>query len=142
MKSALFGLLVGGFLGGIVGAVALGLVGALIAEEFYLFIVAVVAGGLLGGTHGAMYGMLHGAFIGASRGPRGDHNASWQSLAGRMTVIHLVCLGTVTMLAVYLWSVQAVNLPDPSEVQNITVSYFEFTGALLPSIAGEIRRGS
>jgi hypothetical protein len=126
MPGAVLGLLGGACLGAVVGAVGLGLVGALITGEVFLFFVAGMAGAILGGAYGAVYGMLHGAFVGALREARVD--ASWPKLVGRMMVIHLISLGAVTMLVIYLWSVQAVNLPAPSEVQSMTVDFFMATG--------------
>jgi hypothetical protein len=128
IPDAVVGLLGGACLGAGVGAIGLAVVGPLITGEVFLFIVAGMAGAILGGAYGAVYGMLHGVFINAVREDIGDLAENKPKLAGRMIVIHLISLGAVTALAAYIWSVQAVNLPEPSDVQSMTVDFFTATG--------------
>jgi len=121
---AIIGLLIGTLLGGIVGAIGLGLVVALIGSESGLFIGAAMAGAALGGIYGALYGVLHGAFVGAFRGLAGGPNAHRPKLVGRKIVIHLVCL-SVIIVAVYPWVFRVADLPYPSEVESVSVSFYD-----------------
>jgi hypothetical protein len=122
------GLLGGGCLGAGVGAIGLAVVGVLITGEPFLIILAGGVGAFLGGIYGAVYGTLHGAIVGVRRRPLGGPEANRLKLVGRMIVIHLISLVALAMLVAYLWSVQTVNLPAPSDVQSMAVSFFERTG--------------
>jgi hypothetical protein len=124
VSKAIIGLLIGTLLGGIVGAIGLGLVVALIDSESGLFIGAAMAGAVLGGIYGALYGTLHGAFIGVIRGLDGGLKAGKPKRAGRQIVIHLVCL-SVIILAVYPWVFRVAYLPYPSEVESMSVSFYD-----------------
>jgi hypothetical protein len=121
IPDAVVGLLGGACLGAGVGAIGLAVVGPLITGKVFLFVAAGMAGAILGGVYGAVYGMLHGVFIKAVRENVGDPAEKRPKLVGRMIVIHLISLVALTMLVAYYWSVQAVNLPAPSDVQSMTV---------------------
>ena len=135
--AALTGLLTGAILGSIVGAIPPSLIGGLFSWGIVLIIIGVVVGGMIGAIYGALYGMLHGAIVGTMWWTNGGQIEYRQTQQHRKKVIHLVCLGTVAVLAAYAWSVEAAKLPIPSEVQSMTLRVYEAKEAESVSVASE-----
>lgn len=131
---SVIGLLSGAVLGGIGGAVAFALVGSGLvlstSGEFSTFITVIwgIAGAVVGATCGGLYGMLHGAFVGAIWSLFGGPKAYGPKSAGIKWCIRVVLFGSVIALASYIWSDQAANPPDPSEIQSMTVDFYKPKG--------------
>jgi len=105
-------------LGAIVGAIGLGIVGALITSANPISILfAGIFGAILGGVYGALFGTLHRSLV-VFLGEAKDRMR-------RNVVIHLVCIGTVTALAGFFWFDQAKSLPSIDEVHSMVGKFWK-----------------